>query len=120
MMLQLALARWSSGALGRLCHLQARKSCPLKGVLVVLHDEMYHHTTFASTGTLPLVPFPKWRNERNSPSIALDTSTKVPAPESAALASLCGILRITHRRMRSLIRIRTGFLDVFGSLGCFW
>lgn len=33
-----------------------KELCHGKGVLVVVHDEMYRHTTFASTGTLPLVP----------------------------------------------------------------
>ncbi|KAL6811151.1 hypothetical protein GGI42DRAFT_211188 [Trichoderma sp. SZMC 28013] len=65
---------WLTGTYGEMERRRTRKvqGCHcrlLKGVLVVVHDEMYRHTTFASTGTLPLVPFPahQAQNRDDSP-----------------------------------------------------
>lgn len=41
----------------KLCHRKLPRTGQIKGVLVVVHDALYRHTTFAGTGTLPLVPF---------------------------------------------------------------
>ncbi|KAH0499213.1 hypothetical protein TgHK011_006419 [Trichoderma gracile] len=50
---------------------KGRALCHGKGVLVVVHDEMYRHTTFASTGTSGLVPFNGSRKRAKTSSAVL-------------------------------------------------